>query len=380
MSRRILVIGAGVAGSAAARAMVTHGLDVTLVEKRSADPGPGLGLNLPGNAVRALRHLGAATRVEAAGVTIARREYRTAGDRLLFEVDEARFWEAVAPSVCVRRGVLIDALTEGLDVRRGVAVEAVQRAGGGAEVHLADGTSDHYDLVVGADGVHSVVRASVTSVEPSPSLMTAASWRFVTANDGVDCWTSWTGRGHTFLVIPVSEGEVYAYAATNRGGPVGQDPGWLATAFADFPRRVTETIHRALAATDAPYHSPVEEVRAPRWHDGRVLVLGDAAHAIGPVWAQGAALAMEDALVLARLLTDRDDWSAAVAEWERLRRPRVEGVLAATDRMSRLARLPDSLLRVAGPRLGPRGFEHAYGPLRTDPAADDLSGSARRPP
>ena len=84
MNGRILVIGAGVAGSAAARAMVRSGLDVTLVEKRSADPGPGLGLNLPGNAVRALRHLGAATRVEAAGVPIARREYRTADDRLLF--------------------------------------------------------------------------------------------------------------------------------------------------------------------------------------------------------------------------------------------------------------------------------------------------------
>ena len=379
MNGRILVIGAGVAGSAAARAMERSGLDVTLVEKRSADPGPGLGLNLPGNAVRALRHLGANTRVEAAGVPIARREYRTADDRLLFQVDEARFWAEVAPSVCVRRGVLVDALTEGLDVRRGVAVEAVRPAERGAEVRLADGTTDHYDLVVGADGVHSVVRPSVTTVEPSPSVMTAASWRFVTANDGVDCWTSWTGRGHTFLMIPVSEGEVYAYAATNRGGRVGADPGWLTTAFADFPRPVTETIRRALAATDPPYHSPVEEVRAERWHHGRVLVLGDAAHAIGPVWAQGAALAMEDALVLARLLTARDDWSAALGEWERLRRPRVEGVLAATDRMSRLARLPDSLLRVTGPRLGPRGYEHAYGPLRSDPATADLSESARRP-
>ena len=380
MTRRILVIGAGVAGSAAARAMVRSGLDVTLVERRSAEPGPGLGLNLPGNAVRALRQLGAAASVEAAGVPVSRREYRTADDRLLFAVDEGRFWAEVAPSVCVRRGVLVDALTEGLDVRRGVAVAAVQPAERGAEVRLADGTTDFYDLVVGADGVHSVVRPSVTPVEPTPSVMTAASWRFVTADDGgVGCWTSWTGRGHTFLMIPVSRGAVYAYAATNRGDRVGEDPGWLASAFTGFPRRVTDTVARALAAADPPYHSPVEEVRAPRWHDGPVLVLGDAAHAIGPVWAQGAALAMEDALVLARLLSVRTDWSAAVDEWERLRRPRVEGVLAATDRMSRLARLPDAVLRVTGPRLGPRGYAHAYGPLRSDPVAD-LSGSVRPPP
>ena len=104
MTRRILVIGAGVAGSAAARAMVRCGLDVTLVERRSAEPGPGLGLNLPGNAVRALRQLGAAASVEAAGVPVSRREYRTADDRLLFAVDEGRFWAEVAPSVCVRRG------------------------------------------------------------------------------------------------------------------------------------------------------------------------------------------------------------------------------------------------------------------------------------
>ena len=99
---------------------------------------------------------------------ITRREYRTADDRLLFEVDEGRFWSEVAPSVCVRRGVLVDALLEGLDVRRGVAAEAVRPTEAGAEVTFADGTTDGYDLVVGADGVHSVVRPSVTAVDADP--------------------------------------------------------------------------------------------------------------------------------------------------------------------------------------------------------------------
>ena len=248
-------------------------------------------------------------------------------------------------------------------------------AGRGAEVRLADGTTDSYDLVVGADGVHSVVRPSVTPVEPTPSEMTAASWRFVTADDGgVGCWTSWTGRGHTFLMIPVSQGAVYAYAATNRGDRVGEDPGWLASAFTDFPRRVTDTVAKALAAADPPYHSPVEEVRAPRWHDGSVLVLGDAAHAVGPVWAQGAALAMEDALVLslgccpcARTGPRRSTSGAA---------PPTQG-RACPGRNGPdvpLARLPDAVLRVTGPWLGPRGYHHAYGPLRSDPVAE-LSGS-----
>ena len=121
------------------------------------------------------------------------------------------------------------------------------------------------------------------------------------------------------------------------------------------------------------YHAPVEEVRCERWSRGRLALIGDAAHATAPVWAQGAALALEDAIVLADLLAERRYWSGVGAEFQRLRRPRVDHVQAATDKMSRLAALPSRLRDLVAPVLGPRTYRDAYEPLRT-PVAQAVAG------
>ena len=368
MSRTVLVVGAGIAGLSTARALGRHGLECRVVERRPHRSTTGLGLNLPGNAVAALATLGAADDVRAAGVPVARREYRTAGGRLMFAVDEALFWSGTAGSICARHQVVLDALTAGVSVDQAVAVASLeQQADGSVDVLFADGSEDRVDFVVAADGVHSTVRSALAPSAPRPSLMTAASWRFITADPGVDCWTAWTGRGRTFLLIPVAPGEVYAYASSSQGGDTAADPTWLADAYADFPEPVTRAIAQALAAPAPPYHSPVEEVRIPTWHHSRVTLVGDAAHATGPVWAQGAAMAMEDAIVLADLLAGTDDWSTVGPIWEQVRRPRVEHVQAATDQMSRLAGLPSWLSHPLAPVMGPRAYRAAYRPLRTPP-------------
>ncbi len=369
MTSRLLVVGGGIAGFGLARALSLRGMSGTLVERLSAPSAPGLGLNLPGNAVRALAALGVADEVVQRGVRIRPREYRNQAGRLLFAVDEEAFWGTVGPSVCLRRGDLLDVLrasTAEVTPRWDTSIAGAELVDEGVRVQLASGPAETYDFVVGADGVHSSLRAAVIPENNlRRSLMTEASWRFSAPNPGVDCWTVWSGGQGTFLLIPVDEEQVYGYASSTRGGAAGDDPQWLAATFAGFPEPVATTVATVLDDPGQLYYSPVEEVHCARWSRGRLALIGDAAHATGPVWAQGAALALEDAIVLADLLAERSDWSRVGAEFERLRRPRVAHVQAATDRMSRIAALPARLRDLVAPVLGPRAHRDAYRPLRT---------------
>jgi 2-polyprenyl-6-methoxyphenol hydroxylase-like FAD-dependent oxidoreductase len=368
MSTSILVVGAGIAGQALARALESHQLSCSLVEQRAADSGLGMGLNLPGNATRALSVLGVLEEVERNGETVRRRQYRSHTDRLWFETQDAEFWREVGAPVCVRRGHLLRALERShtCQVERGARVESVRATADRVEVQVeGEGQPRHYDLVVGADGVNSAVRGAVAAHVPQPSLMTPSSWRFVVDNPGVQCWTAWTGPTATFLLIPVGPGQVYGYAASTRG-ETGSTVNWLAETFSDYPAPVTQAVASAVDGRGEVLFSAVTDVRLERWQNGRLILLGDAAHATGPVWAQGAAMALEDALVLADLLSHEQDWSRVGAEFERLRRPRVDHVQASTDSFSRLAKLPSWLRNLTAPMLGPKGYRKAYEPLRAD--------------
>lgn len=365
MTGSVLVVGTGVAGRAVARVLARHGIGCTVVEQRER-VGRGMGVNLPGNAVRALRELGVADRALAGGVPVRRREYRNRRGRLLFAVDDHRFWCDVGRPVCMRHGDLLDALAlpEAAIPEHARAVAARPTATG-VDVELEGASSRHVDLVVGADGVHSAMRETVADATLRPSAMTGSSWRFIAADPGVDCWTAWAGRDETFLLIPVAAGLVYGYAARTRGGDTGSDRSWLAQAADGFPQPVTSAVAEALQGGDL-HHAPVHEVHLGQWHRERLVLVGDAAHATGPVWAQGVAMALEDALVLGELLasTPVEGWADVGPAYERRRRPRVEHVRSATASMSRLAALPAWLRDAGAPVLGPRSYRAAYAPLR----------------
>jgi 2-polyprenyl-6-methoxyphenol hydroxylase-like FAD-dependent oxidoreductase len=366
MTGSVLIVGGGIAGRACARVLARHGMGCTVVERREST-GRGMGVNLPGNAVRALAELGVPDQALAGGVPVRRREYRNSRGRLLFAVDDDRFWRGVGRPVCVRHGDLLDALAlPGPATLEHAQAVAARPTPVGVEVDLEGVSSPrHFDFVIGADGANSAMREAVAVDALRPSSMTGSSWRFVAADHGVDCWTAWAGRDETFLLIPVEPGRVYGYAARTRGGNTGSDRSWLAQAAEGFPEPVKAAVAQALQGGDL-HHASVGEVRLEHWHHGRLVLIGDAAHATGPVWAQGAAMAIEDALVLGALLaaTAAEHWTAVGAEFERLRRPRVGHVQSATDKMSRLAALPGWVRDVSAPILGPRNYRAAYAPLR----------------
>lgn len=251
-------------------------------------------------------------------------------------------------------------------VRYGSGIASVLRHSGGVVVGLSDGSSAKGDVLVGADGVGSTVRASVGGAgSPSDALLAGSSWRFVAPDFGVDCWTLWAGRAGMVLLIPLNDGEVYGWVTTAEPGGGRVDGAPLSRAFVDFPDVVRQTLSVLRDGDSTLVRSPLQEVRSTRWSDGSVVLIGDAAHATAPVWAQGAALGLEDAEVLAELLLREQDWSLVGPSFEERRRSRVEHVRSATDRMSRSARLPEFLKQLLLPVMGPRSYAAAYGPLRS---------------
>lgn len=358
MDERVLIVGAGISGLALARALGGRGVPHRLVERRATAEDAGLAINLPGNAVRALTALGLRDGLERLGRPTKRREYRSDRGRLLFAVDEDAFWGPGARPRCVRRTELLDLLAGAEITPERGTVESV-RADGTATLTGAEPVS--YALVVGADGVRSAVRSSVAA-EPGTRAagLSTASWRFMARNPGVDCFTVFSGAAGAFLMIPVDENEVYVFASATGGGPVEPDPAWLHTTFGGYP----EPVRAALAgATGNLYHSPIEEVRTGRWAYDRCVLIGDAAHATAPVWAQGAALGLEDALTLADLVAEGDPATVG-ARYETARRDRVAHVRAVTDRFTKVAGLPVRLRNALLPLMGPISYRKAYGPLR----------------
>lgn len=377
---RVLIAGGGIAGLAMRRALHRRGLASLTLERRHDPADAGLAINLPGNAVRALAQLGLTDRLRAVGSPIRRREYRTHSGRLLFAVDEDAFWGAETRPHCLRRSDLLRLLDLDQppgDLRRGSGVAGIRQDPRGVSVTLGDGSLEAGALLVGADGVHSAVRRGVFGAQgPAAAMLASASWRFMAPNPGIDAWTLWAGAGGLFLLIPVDRGEVYGWVSVGAGG--NPDLAAARAVFAPFPLCVRETLEGVLAKPDAVHHAPLEEVRIPRWTQGRVILAGDAAHATAPVWAQGAALAFEDALVLADLLAERGDWSTVGPRYEAARRPRVDHVQAMTDRLSRTARMPGWARNLLLPLIGPRSYRATYAPLRVpvSPAPHGGSGPA----
>lgn len=365
---RVLVAGGGIAGLAVRRALHRQGIPSLTLERRGSPADAGLAINLPGNAVRALAQLGLLDDLREVGSPVRRREYRTERDRLLFAVDEAAFWGSETIPHCLRRADLLRLLERGLvpdDIRRGTGVVAVRQDPRSAAVELEDGTIARGGLLVGADGVNSTVRRSLFGDRAvGAALLASRSWRFMVPNPGVEAWTLWAGRNGLFLLIPVGRNEAYGWISTTADPDLGSDPRALQGVFASFPRLVRNALEAALSQPASIHHSPLEEVRIPAWASDRVVLVGDAAHATAPVWAQGAALALEDALVLAGLLAERSEWRRVGSDYEALRRPRVAHVQTMTDRLSRTARMPNWARSVLLPLLGPRSYRATYGPLR----------------
>jgi 2-polyprenyl-6-methoxyphenol hydroxylase-like FAD-dependent oxidoreductase len=357
---RVAVVGAGIGGLATAIALRRQGADVVVYEQASQIRAVGAGIAVGANGSRLLRRLGIDARVARVAVRPARVEFRhwrsgrILASHLLAEAYEERFG---APLWTIQRGdlqrALLDEYGDGPLMLSRRCTEVTEEADG-VRLRFADGCEAEADVVVGADGVHSAVRARVFGPDEAIFSKTSA-YRALVPMDALAhlaelsdpvLWL-WFGPGRHFVAYPVAGGRLLNFLAvvpdeqwtieswTTRG-----DPGEARAAFAGWHPFVTEI----LAAT-GPIGRWALYDRDPlrRWSTSRVTLLGDAAHSMLPHHGQGANQALEDAVVLARLLGGASplQTGGALRRYESLRRVRTRQLQAGSRRNANCFQLPD---------------------------------------
>ena len=357
--QRVLIVGGGIAGLALAPMLARAGVAVEVIEREPAWRPSGTGMYLPGNAARALRALGLEAHVASRAVEIPRQSFRDQRGRLLFEVDVAELWRPVGPCLAIHRADLHELLLEAagdVPIHLGMTVNRVTGQDRVVSVELSDGTSGDYDLVVAADGIGSAVRQLTFAPTALPRPVGQIGWRFLAPRPPeLTTWSVMLGRRTAFLTVPIDGARVYCYCdvVSPRGPDSAEyDPAErLRHLFAEF----AEPAATLLDAAAGIHVSTIEEVALDSWARKHVVLIGDAAHATSPNMAQGAAMALEDALVLTDSLQRFPAIPDAIAAFQARRRPRTDWVRAQTHRRDRTRYMSpairDNVLRFLGRRI-----------------------------
>jgi 2-polyprenyl-6-methoxyphenol hydroxylase-like FAD-dependent oxidoreductase len=367
-----LIVGAGIAGLALARALLKRGFDPEIVERADRFTPVGTGIYIPANGYRALEKLGLADGLLARAVRMSHQRIFDHQARLLAEVELARVWSAVGPCVGIRRADLHAMLLEGsidVPILLGTTVVGVSQTPHAATVTFDDGQTREYEIVVGADGIRSSIRTLVFG-EIAPRYVGQISWRFLTRNTaGVTTWTAMLARDRAFLMLPVGSDGLYCYAdlvSRSQEDCTVRDARRLRAIFADFAEPVPSLLHK-IGRADIVHFAPIEEVHTDPWVKGRVVLIGDAAHATSPNMAEGASMALEDAVVLGEMLGRDRSSSDGLAAFAQRRRARVEWVRTRTHRRDRIRSLPVFLRNLALRAAGATIYKQDYRPLFDEP-------------
>ena len=370
---RVAIVGAGIGGLSAAVGLQRAGTEVRVFERAEAVRAGGSGLSIFANGLAALDSLGLREPFEA--VTDRRVAEFTAGQRTPDGTWVMRVpTESVGELRIVDRADLHRILLSALDESTVRTSAEVTSAGqdGTVTIRTPEGreTTETVDLVIGADGLRSRVRETVSGVV-APRYAGYSAWRGITAvpvDLGGEAGET-IGRGRRFGIAPLADGRVYWFAVANmpEDAVFAEEKGTVEAMFAGWH----SPIGALIAATEAGSirRTPIADLsRAlPSFHRGRVVLLGDAAHAMTPNLGQGGGQALEDAATLSALLAPLaarpDPSEAAIAEvldrFERLRRGRSQSIAAASRRVGALFQLESRPLvaaRNALLRLAPAGL------------------------
>ncbi|MEW6471991.1 MAG: FAD-dependent monooxygenase [Actinomycetota bacterium] len=335
----IAVVGAGIGGLTAAAALKAAGCEVHVFEQAPAFARVGAGIQLSANAVKTITPFGIVDALRALTVPMGTVHYRTWDtDEILTEIPvEAHEDTYGAPFFQLHRGDLhanLVTMVAPESIHLGKRLRDLRRPADGVELIFDDGTSFRADGVVGADGIHSRVLELLFEVPP-PQFSGRVAYRTVFPTSllppgTIERTVKWCGPDRHIVIYTITRGEeVYFVTSVPEPAPTGEswsakgDMDELRQAFEGFP----DTVQTVLKGCPEAYRWGIY-VRdpLPHWTDGPVALIGDACHPMTPYMAQGAGMAMEDAVVLARCVEAGPSLAAAFERYERTRHDRASRV------------------------------------------------------
>jgi salicylate hydroxylase len=335
---KVIIVGGGIGGLFAAKALLAHGLAVSVYEQAPELGEIGAGVYITPNSVRQLQRVGLGAEVETWGARVgaASEYYRADGTPIApVQVTDSGGSSAFG----MHRADFVDFLAKSLPagvVHTGHRCVGFEQVGDIARVKFANGTTAEADIVVGADGIHSELRPYV--FPPSqPVFHGSVAYRGTVPHERVpewpnERWQMWLGKGKHFLVFPLRAGRIINYVGfvpadkeMKESWSAPGDPDMLRAEFAGWDPR----IEKLLAKVERTFRWALyDREPMPTWTKGRLTLLGDAAHPMLPHLGQGANQAIEDGMAFATILSRVDNARApeALRAYEQLRRGRVADV------------------------------------------------------
>lgn len=352
---RVLIIGGGIAGTAAALALHQAGFAPT-VHEAHPDHGEDLGafLTLASNGMRALGELGAAEPVADRGFPLTRLRLIDATGTELTDAPLGEPDDPLTRYRCLRRADLAAALQQevrrrGIPITHGARLSSLTEDAASITATFANGQTATGDLLIGADGLNSATRSLISPAEPHYAgqrvfygyTTEATAIANAAASQHPDSIAMIRGSKTAFGYACSPSGEVFWFARVS--GPPASPDEIATTTPAAWRDYLTPLLHPdTTPAADIVEATPdqlmvTNAVDLPLglpWHTPRAVLIGDAAHAASPATGQGASMALEDAVILAKALRDTPTTTTALAAFDRLRRPRVEHNIAASAALS----------------------------------------------
>jgi 2-polyprenyl-6-methoxyphenol hydroxylase-like FAD-dependent oxidoreductase len=375
---RVVILGAGIAGLSTAAALRRVGIESEIWERATELRPDGTGIGIANNATTALRLLGIDLGLgRTRGAEVARMQILSPQGRTLLETPVAAIArEAGTPAVTVHRADLQEGLLEAVGdtpIHLGAKAIGFRTVGGdgtGVQVDFADGRVATGDLLIAADGIHSVIRQQLHGGEGQIRYGGFVAWLATLPYTDPRITQGWNGqywgRGRRFGLHDLGQGRVYWWGTMNmpleRASAWDGDKAEIARAFSGWAPLIRGLIDItpferiiSVPARDRPFDE--------RWGEGPVTLIGDAAHPMLTSLSQGGSTAIEEAVVLAKVLEDATDPVRGLREWELMRRERTRMMVDVSYQMRTFEQTDNRLMVLARNTMLKYGSNRRVGEL-----------------